>query len=160
MKIIYIFVQSMKLNTETCLHLYCFFLFCFAFLLLKVIDFYSKAQSVDTCLILAFLGAVIHLNFISCPNWWKVILLYSSSIKLFSGTSASLWFAGSSLKHALICFFCVSVMPSSQWTAFLLLYALFSLLQSFMASCLCSRRRRTSRAAPSRETQLNVTLWC
>ena len=49
MKIIYIFVQSMKLNTETCLHLYSFFfLFSFSFLLLKVIDFYSKAQSVDT----------------------------------------------------------------------------------------------------------------
>ena len=95
------------------------FLFCFVFLLPKVVDFYSKAQSVDT-LILSILGAVIHLDFISCPYWLIVILLYSSSIKLFSGISASLWFAGSSLKHVLICFFCVSVMPSSQWTAFFL----------------------------------------
>lgn len=157
MKIIYIYVQSMKLNTETCLHLYSFFFVLFFFFAAKSYWFLFKSSISWHFLILAFLGAVIRLNFISCPNWWIVILLYSSSIKLFSGTSVSLWFAGSSLKHALICFFCVSVMPSSQWTAFLLLYVLLSLLQSFMASCLCSRRRRRSWAAPSRETQLNVT---
>ena len=105
MKIIYIYVQSMKLNTETCLHLYSFFFVLFFFFAAKSYWFLFKSSISWHFLILAFLGAVIRLNFISCPNWWIVILLYSSSIKLFSGTSVSLWFAGSSLKHALICFF-------------------------------------------------------
>ena len=83
----------------------------------------------------------------SCLNQLTIILLYSSSIKLLSGTSASLWFARSSLKHALICFFHVSVMPSSQQTAFLMLYVLFYLLQCFRASCLCSRRRTSQTAS-------------
>lgn len=160
MKIIYIFdcaINEIKYWNMSTLLLFCFVLFWF--FAAKSYWFLFKSSISWHFFILAILDAIIHVNFIFCHNWLTVTLLYSSSIKLFSGTSVSLWFAGSSLKHALICFFCVSVMPSSQWTAFLLLYVLLSLLQSFMASCLCSRRR-TSRAAPSRETLLNVTLWC
>ena len=85
--------------------LFLFFFVFFFFFAAKSYWFLFKSSISWHFLILAFLGAVIRLNFISCPNWWIVILLYSSSIKLFSGTSVSLWFAGSSLKHALICFF-------------------------------------------------------
>ena len=114
MKVIYIFVQSMKLCTETCLHLYCFCFVLFCFFVAKSYLFIFKSSTSGHFFILAIPGAVKCLDFISCLIQLTVILLNSSSIKLLSGTSATLWFARSSLKHALICFFHVSVMLSSQ----------------------------------------------
>ena len=68
MKIIYIFVQSIKLNTKTCLLLYCFCFVLFCFFAAKSYWFFCKS-SISRHFFIP--NAVMHLGFISCHNDWQ-----------------------------------------------------------------------------------------
>lgn len=139
MKIIYIFVQSMKLNTETCLHLYCFCSVLF-FCCQKLLIFIQKLNQLTlshpchpgccNTFRFYFLSLLIDSHsFVFILNW--VVFWHFSFIMVC-------WEFSEACSHLLLLCFSDAIFPVN---CISFVYVLFSLLQSFRASCLCSRRR-------------------